>query len=490
MKIIIVGAGPGGLAAGMLLAHGGHEVHIFEKADQPGGRTSEIRLKDFRFDVGPTFLMMKFVLDEIFTATGRKSDDYLDFMQLPLMYRLQFGDRHLDIHHDRTKTEAEIKRVFGESGEGLKKFLRREKKRYDNLMPILLAHNNQPLDALRWRFLRSIPHFAIGRSIYSILGDYFRQPDLKTCFTFQSKYLGMSPWNCPGAFTIVPYVEHSQGVYHVRGGLSEISRQMARAIEEDGGQIHYDTPIRKIVVQKGRAVGVELEGGELVKADRIVLNADFGHAVENLFDDGVLRKHSPQKLVRKDLSCSIFMLYLGLNKQYKLNHNTIVLANNYRKNVEDIFGGQLTERDISFYVRDHSTTDPTLAPEGKTALYVLVPVPNCRADIDWSEAGPRLREQTLDALENRLGLSDIRSSIEVEKMVTPADWRNSYNVYEGAVFNLSHRLRQMLWFRPHNRFEDVKNVYLTGGGTHPGSGLPTIWHSGRLAAELIDRSSS
>jgi len=484
-KIVIIGAGPGGLSAGMLLANKGYHVDIFEKADQPGGRTSELKIQDYRFDIGPTFLMMKFVLDEIFEATGRRSENYLNFINLSPMYRLQYENDYMDIYSDEIKMQDEIQRVFPGEKNGLGIFKNKEKQRYDKLMPILLDNNNNWRDVLKLKFFKAIPKFSIGKSIYNILGHYFKNPLLKISFTFQAKYLGMSPWECPAAFGIVPYVEHSMGVYHVRGGISEISRQMAKVITEDGGKIHYRTKVNKILTKNKKAYGVELKNGEKIKADQIIINADFGYAAENLFDKNLLKKYSKNNLAKKDISCSIFMLYLGIKKQYKLKHNTIVLAKNYKKNVEDVFNGQLTQNDISFYVRDHSATDETLAATGKTALYVLVPVPNLRADIEWQEAKKQIRQYAIDGLKNRLGLNDIEDNIEVEKIYTPLEWQNNYNVYQGAVFNLSHKLSQMLWFRPHNKFEEIDNIYLTGGGTHPGSGLPTIWHSGRLAAKLI-----
>jgi phytoene desaturase len=179
------------------------------------------------------------------------------------------------------------------------------------------------------------------------------------------------------------------------------------------------------------------------------------------------------------------MLYLGVNKKFDLKHHSIVFADDYQKNVQDIFGGQLTEKDFSVYLRDASAVDSTLAPAGKSALYVLVPVPNNRAGIDWSKKTPIIRHQVLEILEKKLGLTGLTEAIEVEKIITPDDWEKDFNVYLGAVFNLSHRLDQMLWFRPHNKFEELDNCYLVGGGTHPGSGLPTIYESGRIVAKLL-----
>jgi len=486
-KIVIVGAGPGGLAAAMLLANKGFAVTVFEKNSQPGGRTSEIKLGDFRFDVGPTFLMMKFVLDEIFVECGKRSEDYLNFIRLAPMYRLILpDDRYIDSYEDREKMRIELARVFPGNELGLDKFYHYEKKRYEALMPILQGNNQNIADALKSKFLKALPYFAIGHSVFDEMGRYFPSALARLTFTFQSKYLGMSPWECPGAFGLVPYTEHAQGIYHVVGGLSEITRQMAKAAIELGAEIKYQSPVKELLHKGKKITGVLLENGENVLADEVVVNADFGYAANNLMPQEFLKKYSADKLKQTKISCSIFMWYVGLKKQYHLNHNTIVFAKDYKKNVEDIFRGNLTEDgDISFYVRDTSDTDPKLAPIGQSAMYILVPVPNCRANINWQKQKEKIRSFVIEGLKQRLGITDFEENIVVEKILTPDDWHDDYNIYEGAVFNLSHNLDQMLWFRPHNHFEELENCYLVGGGTHPGSGLPTIFESGRIVSNLI-----
>lgn len=487
-KIIIVGAGPGGLSAGMLLAHRGFKVEIFEKNSQPGGRNGRLELGDFKFDIGPTFFMMDYVLREIFELTGRKLDDYVKLTKLDPMYKLYFGDdKSISIFSDQKKMAGELKRVFPSNEQGLAKFSRQEAKRLRRLLPILSRHNNNLLDVFRPSFIRALPHFSIGRSLYQVMGDYFKDEFARLSFTFQSKYLGMSPWECPGAFAMVPFVEHNSGIFHIEGGLSETATAMAEVIKESGGQIHYNSTVASLLRKNKKVFGVKLADGREVLSDATVVNADFGYAMSNLVPAKTLRKWSPSKLAKKKISCSIFMMYLGLKGTVDLDHHSIVFAKDYRRNVDDIFSGRLTDGDFSFYVRDATKTDPTLAPKGKSALYVLVPVPNNRSNLDWKKLAPKVRRQVLELLSQRLGLAGIESKIEQEKIITPADWEKDFNVYQGAVFNLSHHLDQMLWFRPHNRFEELKNLYLVGGGTHPGSGLPTIYESGRIVADLLSR---
>ena len=216
----------------------------------------------------------------------------------------------------------------------------------------------------------------------------------------------------------------------------------------------------------------------------MIINADFAYAMANLTGTAVPR-YSRERLDAMDYSCSTFMLYLGIDHCYDIPHHNVFFAEEYRENIENIFHKGRLSDDMSFYVQNASVTDPTLAPAGHSTIYVLVPVPNLSFPIPWEVEKERYAEKVLTALESRAGLTGLRSRIKVRKITTPEDWRDSYHVYKGATFNLAHTLGQMLYFRPHNEFEGLRNCYLVGGGTHPGSGLPTIYESGRISAHMI-----
>ena len=484
--IIIVGAGPGGLTAAMLLAARGFKVTVFEKDPHVGGRNAAIVRNGYKFDTGPTFLMMKFILDEVFEEAGRHIDDYLKCVKLEPMYRLQFEDLRLEPTTDCEAMLRQLDTSFPGNRAGYDKFMTVEKERFHRMYPCLQKDYASVKQYLSKDMLRALPKLSIGRSLISVLGDYFREEKLKLSFTFQSKYLGMSAWDCPGAFAILPYVEHAFGVYHVMGGLSEISEAMARVCRQLGVDLRLATPVKQLVLE-GRSVrGVELASGERVLADETVLNADFGYAMKNLVPPGVLKKFSPENVDARQYSCSTFMLYLGLDKLYDLPHHTIFFARDYRRNISDIFQAKVLSEDISFYVRNASVTDSALAPPGHSAAYVLVPVPNRTAPIDWARETAAFRGRVLTAMEKRAGMQDLRRHIREEIVFTPQTWQGM-NIQFGATFNLAHSLGQMLYFRPHNKFEELDHCYLVGGGTHPGSGLPTIYESGRIAANLISR---
>lgn len=485
-RIAVVGAGPGGLSAAMLLAARGFAVTVFEKGSRVGGRNAAIVRNGYKFDTGPTFLMMKFILDELFEETGRRADDYMEFVQLEPMYRLQFDDRRLEPTTDRDAMLAALEAAYPGSGTGYARFMKREEKRFAHMYPCLQKDYSSPGSFVSTDFVKALPHAALGRSLFDVLGDYFDDEKLRLSFTFQSKYLGMSAWDCPGAFSILPYVEHAFGVYHVTGGLSEISEAMARVCEELGVEIRLNTPVDQLMLEGRRVRGVRLENGKKFLADQTVINADFGYAMKHLVPGGVLRKYAPDKIDRKQYSCSTFMLYLGLDRVYDLPHHTIFFAGDYRKNIGDIFENKVLSDDLSFYIRNASVTDGTLAPPGHSSIYVLVPVPNTSASVDWDQQQVPFRDRVIAAMENRAGMRDLSRHIREEIVFTPKTWE-SMNIQFGATFNLAHSLGQMLYFRPRNRFEELDECYLVGGGTHPGSGLPTIYESGRIAANMISR---
>ncbi|MEJ2242479.1 MAG: phytoene desaturase family protein, partial [Candidatus Bathyarchaeota archaeon] len=311
-KIGIVGAGPGGLTSAMLLAHQGFDVTVLEMANEVGGRSAPIHLDGFTFDTGPTFLMMKYVLDEIFESCDRKSTDYLKFKLLDPMYHLNFEDLTMQISSDKDKMSAEINKYFPGNETGLDKFYSKEGKRYEKIIQNLYRDYSSITSFLSPKLFGALPSFFARGSIFDNLGNYFKEEKLRVCFTFQSKYLGMSPWECPASFTMIPYVEHQCGIYHVMGGLNQIPKAMAKVVEEENGAVITGKTVQKIITSGKKVTGVQLDDGERMDFDKVIVNADFGYAMTNLFKPNDVKKYSPEKLEKKKFSCSTFMLYLGV----------------------------------------------------------------------------------------------------------------------------------------------------------------------------------
>lgn len=480
--ILIVGAGPGGLTAGMLLAHRGFRVTIVEKNDRVGGRNSELNLNGFSFDLGPTFLHQKFCLDEIFAETGSRSEDHLDFVDLNPMTRLSWGDTSLHTYSDTEKMSAEIEEVFPGSSEGFRRYMREHAEKFRKIYPSLQYPYHSPVSYMRPGLLRALPYVLTNRSVHDVLGDYFKEERLKLAFTFQAKYLGMSPWHCPALFSILSFTEYRYGVYHVQGGLNRISHAMADVFTKLGGELRLEAPVKQLRMTGKNLTGAELENGEVIHADAVVVNADYAHAATQLFNG---YNANEEKMRRKQFSCSTFMIYLGIDKLYENEpHHHILFADDYKANVADIQSQRHVSDDMSIYVRNSCVTDPHVAPAGQSGLYILVPTINTRHGFDWENHKEAYADKILRRIEERTSMKDLRRRIISKRIISPADWESS-SIFMGATFNLAHTMSQMLYFRPHNRFNGFNNCYLVGGGTHPGSGLPTIYESGRISANLI-----
>ncbi len=485
-KVIIIGAGPGGLSSAMILAYQGFDVVIYEKQAYVGGRTSALKVDDFIFELGPTFVMLPQAFDDVFAATGRKVSDYLDMKRLDIMYRLKFGDgRNFVVHFDKEKKKQEIARLFPGDEAGYDRWFKAQKRKFSLMYPCLKVPYIRWYHYLRPKLLKALPFMQNFTSLYKVLSQYFKHDDMRIAMTFQAKYLGMSPWECPGSFSILSYIEHAFGIFHPIGGVHKITEAMAKIVEEEKGRVVLNKPVTQIIIEEGKAVGVQFADGSVDRADYVIMNTDFAAGMTQLVPEIARGKWTDLELKKRPYSCSTFMLYLGLDKLYDFPHHNVFFADDYRKNIEEIFDGKALPSDPSFYIQNASITDPNLAPTGKSTIYVLVPVPNLDAPIDWDTIKKQYRDVVIKKISERTEMHDIEQHIEVERIITPKDWERKIDVYKGAVFNLSHTVGQMLYLRPHNKFEDIPGLYLVGGGTHPGSGLPTIIESGRIAADLI-----
>ncbi|MGX6590755.1 phytoene desaturase family protein [Cetobacterium ceti] len=489
-NIIIVGGGPGGLTAGMLLGIKNYKVKIFEKKDKIGGRNSRLELNGYNFDMGPTFFLMKHILEEIFFEVGKNLDDYVETMEINPMYRLKFPNFEFYpySYSEMDKMLDSLDKTFPGSVDGYLKFIEKEKIKFRMLEPCLKKPYLSLGDYINKKFIKALPYVDIFKSLYEVMGKYFKDENLKLSFTFQAKYIGMSPWVAPGVFSMISYLEHRYGIYHVKGGLNRLSHGMGEVFKELGGEINLNSEVENIIFQGKKAIGVKLKNGKEYYGDKIIINADFAYSMKNLVNKNIRDKYSDINLYNKKYSCSTYMIYLGLDKIYEnIPHHNIIFAKDYKRNLKLINNHQEIEEDFSFYIQNPSVIDNTLAPEGHSSIYILVPVSNNKSKETWSKKREKFYEKIIDILEEKGGFINIRNHIKEKKVITPSDWEYEENVYLGATFNLAHNLGQMLSFRPHNRLEGYENLYIVGGGTHPGSGLPTIYESGRIVANLIEK---
>ncbi len=484
-RVLIIGAGPGGLAAAMLLARSGVQVTVLERSSSVGGRTKTIGGNGFSFDLGPTFFLYPRVLAEIFQTVGRDLRDEVELVRLDPQYRLIFGSGgELTATPDVERMERAIAALSPPDAASFQSFLTDNRRKLANFKTCLETPFRGWTDVMRWRMLKLLPLLRPWLSLDQELARYFRDPRIRLAFSFQSKYLGMSPFKCPSLFSILSFLEYEYGVHHPKGGCGAVTRAMARIVTDLGGEIRLGEPATEILFDRRRAVGVRTPVGRY-NADAVIVNADFAHAMTRLIPNHLRRRWTDRKIASKRYSCSTFMIYLGIEGRFDhLDHHTIYMARDYARNLEDIEKRHVLSDDPSFYVQNACVTDATLAPPGMSTLYVLVPVTHQHPNVDWAREGGRFRNLVLRQL-GQVGINDVEKRIRFERVITPADWEQQHQIYRGATFSLAHNLGQMLHLRPRNRFEDLEGVYLVGGGTHPGSGLPVIFESARITSRLL-----
>jgi phytoene desaturase len=469
----------------MLLARAGLQVKVLERSSTVGGRTSSIHSNGFRFDLGPTFFLYPRVLAEIFQAVGRDLRDEVELVRLDPQYRIIFGaGGELPATPVVERMERAIAALSLADAASFRCFLADNRLKLAEFKTCLESPFCGWRDVLRWPILKLLPLLRPWLSLDQELARYFRDPRVRLAFSFQSKYLGMSPFKCPSLFSILSYLEYEYGVHHPIGGCGAVTQAMARIVTELGGEIRLDEPVLEVLFDRKRAVGVRTQEG-CYRADAVIVNADFAHAMTRLVPNHLRNRWTDQRIARKRYSCSTFMMYLGIDGRFDhLDHHTIYMTRDYARNLGEIESRHLLSEEPSFYVQNACVTDPSLAPRGMSTLYVLVPVTHQHPNVDWGRERERFRKLVLRQL-RREGIEDLERRIRFEHVITPADWEQQHHVYRGATFNLAHNLGQMLHLRPRNRFEDLDGVYLVGGGTHPGSGLPVIFESARITSRLL-----
>jgi phytoene desaturase len=484
-RVLIVGAGPGGLAAAMLLAKAGLQVTLLERLPRVGGRTSSISAQGFTFDLGPTFFLYPKVLEDIFAACDRSLRDEVPMVRLDPQYRLIFeSGGELLATPDVARMEAAVAKISPHDAKNVRRFLADNRAKMAAFEPCLQRPFQSWRDVATLRMLKLLPRLKPWETLDRHLRRYFADERIRLSFCFQSKYLGMSPFVCPSLFSILSFLEYEYGVFHPIGGCGAITAAMASAATDAGVDIRLDEPVEEILFKGKRAIGVRTKTGRH-HADALVVNADFARAMSSLVPDLLRNRWSDKRLANKKFSCSTFMLYLGIRGALPdLHHHNIFLARDYQKNLHEIEHTHALSENPSFYVQNACRSDPTLAPAGNSTLYILLPVSHQHANINWAAEKHRYRSIALKQLE-KIGIPDLKDRILYEKIVTPADWDSRYAIHLGATFNLAHSFRQMLHLRPQNRFEDLEGLYLVGGGTHPGSGLPVIFESAKITSRLL-----
>ena len=485
-QIAVIGSGFGGLAEAIRLQSQGFQVTIFEKRAMVGGRAYQLVKDGYTFDMGPSLITAPFIIDAVFRAAGKRMDDYIDVVPLDPFYRIYFHDgTWLDYSDDSEKMKAEIRKFSAADAERYDDFFAAVRGIYEAV--IVDGLGAKPFGSIL--DLLTFAPWAVGlkslKPVYSFASDYFTHPNIRFAFSFHPLFIGGSPFRAPSIYAMIPYLEREAGVWFSKGGMYSLVRAFERVFTEIGGRIVTNAEVNEIVVEGGRATGLRV-GADFHAADAVVSNGDVPWVYKNLIKPEHRRKWTDRRIDRLHIAMSVFLLYIGVRKQYpQLKHHTLILSPRYRELIEDIFDRKILPDDFSMYLHVPTRTDPSMAPEGCESMYLLVPVPHLGGNVDWSTQAAPFRDKLLAFLEEDFGLEDFRVNIEVLEQFTPLDFESVLNSHLGNAFSIEPRLTQSAYFRPHNRSEDVKGLYLVGAGTHPGGGVPGVLLSAEATEKCI-----
>ncbi|MGK5442811.1 phytoene desaturase family protein [Micromonospora sp. URMC 105] len=479
-RVVVVGAGLGGLACALHLAGSGRQVTVVEREPVPGGRAGRLSVDGYEFDTGPTVLTMPDLIAEALGAVGEELDDWLDLTPLDPAYRAYYPDGStLDVITDTTRMAAEIARVCGpREADGYLRFVDYARNLWNWERADFIDRNlDAPTDLLTANLVKLLTNGAFRR-LQTKINQFFRDPRTQRIFSFQAMYAGLAPHDALAIYSVIAYLDSVAGVYFPRGGIHAVSRGMAGAAEKHGVQFRYGTTVTRVETANGRATGVLTADGELIPADVVVLNPDLPVAYRDLLPPARQRKltYSP--------SCVV--LHVGSTQGYeKIAHHNIHFGRKWKATFDEVIRRGELMTDPSLLVTNPSRTDPSVAPAGRHTYYVLAPVPNLeRGPFEWrGDLSRRYADQLVATLEER-GYVGFGTGVEVLRTITPAEWEEQ-GMAAGTPFAAAHSLFQTGPFRPSNLHRQLSNVVFTGSGTQPGVGVPMVLISGKLAANRI-----
>jgi phytoene desaturase len=486
---VVIGSGFGGLAAAVRLGARGYRVTVLERLDAPGGRASVFRQDGFTFDAGPTIVTAPFLFEELWTLCGRRMADDIELRQVSPFYRIVFDDG--SVFHtsaDRDAMRAEVARFSPADVAGYDKFMAMSEAIF-RVGFERLGHVAFDSFADMARIVPDMVRLSSFRTVYGLVSRYIRDPRLRIVFSFHPLLIGGNPFSASSIYCLIAFLEKQWGVSFVMGGTGRLVRGLVGLIEGQGGRVRCNAEVAEIEVRDRRAVGVRLVSGERIAAEVVVSNADSAFTYRNLLPANARRRWTDRRLDRARYSMSLFVWYFGARRRYDdVAHHTILLGPRYRELLDDIFERKVLASDFSLYLHRPTATDPSLAPSGCDAFYVLSPVPHLESGTDWETMAEPYRRAIARRLETTL-LPGLEGEIVSSRVMTPLDFSRRLSSVRGAAFGLEPVLRQSAWFRPHNRSEDIERLFLVGAGTHPGAGLPGVLSSARVLDSVVPHAS-
>jgi phytoene desaturase len=487
---VVIGSGFGGLAAAVRLGARGFRVTVLERLERIGGRASVLSQDGFTFDRGPTIVTAPFLFEELWTLAGRRMQDDVDLRALDPFYRIRFDDgSHVDCWRDADAMRAEVARVAPGDVDGWDRFMAMARE-ICRVGFEQLGHKPFSSFADMLRIAPDLMRLQGWRSVHGLVSSFVQSPKLRTVLSFHPLLIGGNPFRAPAIYCLIPDLERRWGVHYPMGGVGRLVDGLAGLIAGQGGMLRTRADVAEIETRDGRATGVRLATGERIAAQLVVSNADTATTYGRLLDKAAPRRWSDRRIARARHSMGLLVWYFGTRGRFDaVGHHTILLGPRYKRLIEDVFERKRLTEDFSIYLHRPSASDPSVAPDGCDAFYALTPVPNLQGKIDWTVEAERRRA----AIERRLGetlMPGLSARIVTSKVITPTDFRDDYLSVHGAGFGFEPVLTQSAWFRPHNRSETVRDLFLVGAGTHPGAGLPGVLSSARILDTVVPHASA
>ncbi|WP_395319814.1 phytoene desaturase family protein [Fructilactobacillus frigidiflavus] len=488
-KIAVVGAGVGGLTTAIQLQHQGYDVTIYEKNDHVGGKMNQLEIDGFKFDMGPTIVMMPDIYRKPFIDTGVNPDDYFTMQRVDPFMKVQIDNQDYEISSDLVK----LTKLFESSSDadmlGFLNYLSDIYRKYLNAKDNFIYQSfRSPKDFFNLKTLINAIKLKTFSSSYHDMQKFISNQHLQYLLSFQTLYIGISPFSGPSIYNIIPMIELLYGVWFIKGGMYQYAKALKRRFEELGGKLQYDSEVQQVVTSGRKVTGLQINGAT-IPVDAAVINADYPYAVESLLSPQAqkLEKKTPQKIKQMDYSMSCLLIYLGVEAQYpQLDLHTIKMASDFKENVQEIETGVLPP-DPSYYIYNPSKLDDSFAPAGASSLYILVPVGNLQTSTLTEQQYADYADQVIDKAQRGFALTDLQAKIKVKSIFTPNQFNSLYNSKFGTAFGLKPTLAQSNYFRPHNKARKIDGLYFAGASSHPGAGVPIVITSGELAAKEVER---
>ena len=487
---VVIGSGFGGLAAAVRLGARGYRVTVLEKLDAPGGRAYVYRQDGFTFDAGPTIVTAPFLFEDLWKLCGKTLSDDVELRAVTPFYRIRFDDGvTFDYTGDAAEMRAEVARLSPDDVDGYERYMKASEETF-RIGFEQLGHVSFDDWTTMAKIVPQMVKLKSYLTVYGLVASYVKDERLRTVLSFHPLLVGGNPFSTTSIYCLIAHLERRWGVHFAMGGTGQLVTGLVGLIESQGGSLRCNSEVDHITLDGQTATGVKLKSGEVIAADIVVSNADSAWTYKHLLPAKARKRWTDSRLQKARYSMSLFVWYFGTKRQYEdVAHHTILLGPRYRELLQDIFKHKKLADDFSLYLHRPTATDPSLAPPGCDAFYVLSPVPHLASGTDWSTEAARYQNALCEALSATL-LPGLKDEIVTTHCLTPQDFQDRLNSVQGAAFGLEPILTQSAWFRPHNKSEDIDNLFLVGAGTHPGAGLPGVLSSARVLDSIVPNASA